>query len=108
MAKGYVWGPASYGDDSHAAGPEYGCCRRELPRSRGRKPLCGRELSVPDRRHGQSDLDDRCTSVAFGGSHQGTPPMNNQCRCVSRRLVNVFLASTIAWPFSPAVPPFMS
>jgi hypothetical protein len=34
--------------------------------------------------------------------------MNNQCSCLSRRLVNAFLASTIAWPFSRAVPSFLS
>src|SRR5208282_2708433 len=108
MAKRYDWGPASNGDDSHAPGPEHGCCRRELPRSRGRKPICGRQLGVPDRRHVQPDLNDCCTCVAIGGSHQGTPRMNNQCRCLSRRVVISFLASTIAWPSSPTVPPFMS
>jgi len=30
--------------------------------------------------------------------------MNDQSCCLSRRLVNVFLASAIAWPFSGAVP----
>ena len=31
--------------------------------------------------------------VAFGGSHQGTPPMNNRCCCLSVRLANAFLAT---------------
>ena len=34
--------------------------------------------------------------------------MNSQCRPLSRRLVNIFLASTIAWSFSRAVPSFLS
>jgi hypothetical protein len=34
--------------------------------------------------------------------------MNNQCRCLSLRLVNAFLASTIAWLFSRAVPSVLS
>jgi hypothetical protein len=90
MAQRYAWGPTSYGDDSHAAGPENGCCRPELPRSPGRKPLCGRLLGIPHRGDVQSDADDCRTCVAIGGSRQGTSRMNNQCRCLNRGLVNAF------------------
>jgi len=34
--------------------------------------------------------------------------MNNQCRCLSRRVDVSLLVSTIAWQFSLMVPPFMS
>ena len=34
--------------------------------------------------------------------------MNDQCRCLSRRVDISFLVSTIAWQFSLTVPPFMS
>ena len=108
------WPKDMYGDE-HNIGTtrmhrdaNLGCRRRELPRSRRIKPICGRQFGVPDQRRVQSNLDDCCIGVAISGSHQGTPPMNDQPRRLDRRFVNMFLADAIAWAVSGTIPLLVS